>query len=126
MSKVSEYYIIEEKIHEYQAGEVDGHFAYIEKKAQKDNQDQVILKDGHQLDVVPTLENIDIPIEQVVREKVKKQDTGNGCYISFGESKVADLDSAGKYAEKKGQNDTKAFQAKDGIIFNQSLFLANI
>ncbi len=126
MSKVSEYYIIEEKIHKYQTGEVNSHFAHIEKKAQKDNQDQIVFKDGHQFNVISPFENIDIPVKEIVGEKVEKQDAGYGCNVSFGKCQVACLNTPCKDSQKKGRNDTKAFQCKNGIVFNQSLFLADV
>ena len=49
---------------------------------------------------------------------MEKQDTSNGCNISFGKGEVTGFNPAGKYTEEKRQNDTKAFQSKYGIILD--------
>ena len=97
-----------------------------QKEAQDQDQHHVVFEYGDELDIIAPLENIDIPVKQVVGQQMEEQDVGDGHHVASGEGAPADLHSTGKNCQSKGQYDAEAFHCHQCIILNKPLFLTDI
>ena len=126
MSDISQDDVIKEEKYKYQARKIVRYLGDEQKEAQDQDQHHVVFEYGDELDIIAPLENIDIPVKQVVGQQMEEQDVGDGHHVASGEGAPADLHSTGKNCQSKGQYDAEAFHCHQCIILNKPLFLTDI
>ena len=123
MSGIGQDNIVKKEVDKNKAGEIIRQLGYIQEKAQKNNQYEIIFADGDQFYVISPFKKIGIPVEKIVGQQMKKQTPGNRGDIGPGIGAVAVLHASGKDGECKGQKNAEAFHCEQSVVLNKPLFL---